>query len=535
MFLRIALALVVIAAPVVAQTREPETRSVQAPSQTEVKSHPWLVTILYELSVKDWIKDLQAQGLTVSTVEGIAQSQLITNVASGLVMTPSGQILSRLANFRVRPKPDRLTVITSDGLRFQPQSVEYDSATGYSLLEVPDLKIEPPPFAALDVPTQIGENLRLLFQVPDSVHVGLLPDQSDLAQPRVLRRKELYKIRQIERGAGPSIAVRVVEDTARIAPQGGEGKKGEVVVPGKLSQAQLELKQVDAPDGSVVLNKQGEVVGLMESLGSANCMIKSIEELRHLAERLEGRNQVRRGWIGVRLAPVSGEETKARFGERSTGQSAIVVREVLPDSPAAQADLKPEDLIRRFNGQEVATIRDLSQALARTPIGSEVQLEILRGAELKQVRVRIEPRPRLVSEMARRNLNALPSNPRDSKRSGNELATKNESATNRSSRGVDRMARLGIKVEPLTQSLREYFGISGQGGVLITEVNTASLAGQAGLRAGDAIVGVNGKRVVTQRQLEMLIGRASHLGKTLLSVSRHRKPLQITLDLSKPF
>jgi len=526
MLLRIALALTILVTPVIGQTLEPESGAGQGANPSEIKPVPWLVTILYELSVKDLISEWRAEGLAVTPLDGVSESQLITNVTSGLVMTDSGRILGRLANFQVKPKPDRLTVITNDGRRLKPKSVEYDQASGYTVLEVPDLAIEPPPFASAFVLSQHTDGLRLLYQIPDWVHLQFTPRESGLAQAAQAKaqiKQETLTIRQSEKPTGPSVSVRVIEDVVQ-APVDARER-----VETGTNRAIVEFKRLNAPDGSVVLNPKGEVIGLMEFLGSAKGIVKSIEELRSLANRLVTREQVRRGWIGVRLAQLPADEVKNRFGPEAARNPSLVVREVFPDSPAAKADVKTEDWLCSFNGQEMQNLRDLTQAIAQTAVGTEVSLEMLRDGEIRQLKVRIEPRPRLVPAEARRSRNVKDSYRAESK-SGVDSRMKS-----RAVRRADRLARLGIRVEVLTPALREFFGVSGSGGVLVTEVEMDGLAGQAGLRAGDVIVAVNGNRVVSQHQLETLLARTSRVGKTTLSLSRHRQPAEITLDLSKPF
>lgn len=546
MFLKLALALILMVAPAMGQTLGPGTQTKKAGPASETKAVPWLVTIIYELSVKDLISELQAQGFSVTPFDGVAESQLITNVASGLVMDPRGHILGRLTNFRVKLKPDWLTVITSDGRRLKPKSVEYDQASGYSVLEIPELAIEPPRFASAATLSQPEEGLRLLYQLPvwadaelswaEGETVARRPSPVASGKKSASHQRpatsdpsaEVLTIQRSDKGVGPSMAIRVVEDTISMAVGGLEALDAE-----SLKKALLDIRRLNAPDGCVVVNREGEVIGLMEFLNSAKVMVKPIDALRSLAARMVTRSQARRGWIGVRLAELSLDEVRRQFGPQAPCQPRLVVREVFADSPAAHIGVKPDDGFCLFNGQEVHTLRELTQGLAQIPVGTEIPVGILREGKVQQLKLRIEPRPKDIASATRRRDEEQKSEREwESGRVGEWEKNNPHSPIPPfpHSSQAPRAAQLGIKVERLTPSLREFFGVTGSGGVLVTEVRMDSRAGQAGLRAGDVIVTVNGKRVASQTHLERLLNQVARPSKLILTVTRHRQPLEVALD-----
>lgn len=91
---------------------------------------------------------------------------------------------------------------------------------------------------------------------------------------------------------------------------------------------------------------------------------------------LSRRGFVERGWLGVRIQEISTEIAERRGLPDTTG--ALVV-EVEPGSPAAQAGLRAGDIVRRFDGQPVETIRQLTRMVGDTAIGREVRLDVWRG------------------------------------------------------------------------------------------------------------------------------------------------------------
>jgi len=55
--------------------------------------------------------------------------------------------------------------------------------------------------------------------------------------------------------------------------------------------------------------------------------------------------------------------------------------------------------------------------------------------------------------------------------------------------------RLGVSVLPMTDDLRDYFGVEHGKGVLVSAVSKGSAAERAGLRAGDVVLSVDGQPV----------------------------------------
>ncbi|MFO0969673.1 MAG: PDZ domain-containing protein [Gemmataceae bacterium] len=101
------------------------------------------------------------------------------------------------------------------------------------------------------------------------------------------------------------------------------------------------------------------------------------------------------------------EGTRPKSGDTRSGYHGIVlvhdavksatpafIEEVLPDSPAAKAGLRPDDLIVYIDGELVATIKAFRDIMKQIPPGGEVRLEVQRGNRLNTIRLKLEEQPK---------------------------------------------------------------------------------------------------------------------------------------------
>ncbi len=59
----------------------------------------------------------------------------------------------------------------------------------------------------------------------------------------------------------------------------------------------------------------------------------------------------------------------------------ILVTNVSPNTPGARAGLLPGDVIQGFNNQAVSKSTELQRLVGNAPVGSTVQLKVLRGGQ----------------------------------------------------------------------------------------------------------------------------------------------------------
>ncbi len=229
--------------------------------------------------------------------------------------------------------------------------------------------------------------------------------------------------------------------------------------------------------GGPLFNMDGQVIGVNTAIISpsggsigigfavpSNSATQVIDQLKQYGE-------TRRGWLGVHVQNVTDEIAESLGLQEPKG---ALVATVSPDSPAAAAGIEPSDVILSFDGQAIDNMRNLPRAVAATPIGKSVAVELLRKGQTMEVNVTVGQLP--ASEEA-----ADDATPDDS---GDQGAAPEQEEL------------LGLSLAPLTDELRSQYGI-GQTieGVIITEVKPDSPAAQKDVKPGDVIVEVTQEKV----------------------------------------
>jgi serine protease DegS len=149
--------------------------------------------------------------------------------------------------------------------------------------------------------------------------------------------------------------------------------------------------------GGALINAQGELVGINTAIFTETGTAQGIgfaiptEIAIDVAHSLATQGQVTRGWIGLSGRSVTPELAES-FGLRAG--HGVLVASTLRDSPAAQAGLRPGDVVTRIDDRDVATVQDLLDAVAGAGPRAALSLEIWRGSERILTRATTDTRPR---------------------------------------------------------------------------------------------------------------------------------------------
>jgi serine protease Do len=160
------------------------------------------------------------------------------------------------------------------------------------------------------------------------------------------------------------------------------------------------LIQTTAPvnpgnSGGPLVNMSGEVIGItsakivasdVEGMGFAI----SSDEAAPIIEDLIRYGRVSYSWLGVALQTIS--PSLAAANNLSVNKGALIA-EVVADSPAEAAGLKPDDVIIGFAGKQISSVADMVQAIRASEIGQEVEIVFVRGQDTKTTSARLAERP----------------------------------------------------------------------------------------------------------------------------------------------
>jgi serine protease Do len=151
---------------------------------------------------------------------------------------------------------------------------------------------------------------------------------------------------------------------------------------------------------------------------------------------------------------------------------------VTHESPADKAGILDGDLILKFDGKEVTTVRGLPRIVAQTPIGKDVDVEILRKGQKKTLKVAVG---RLTEEDEAK---AGKDGPKGKDKGKGKGKDSDKDGAKPSSQPL-----IGLGLAPLTDELRTKHHIDkSTTGVLVVEVDPASPAAEKGVKPGDVIV-----------------------------------------------
>ncbi|SNT72470.1 serine protease Do [Amphiplicatus metriothermophilus] len=123
-----------------------------------------------------------------------------------------------------------------------------------------------------------------------------------------------------------------------------------------------------------------------------------------VVEQLLEYGETRRGWLGVTIEEMTSQRAAELGLDRPRGAVVTIVR---PNSPAAAAGIAPNDVILEFNRKPVGSVRDLTRAVAQTPVGSTARVTLMRGSRRIILDVRLDRREKRVLA-ASSSLDALP-------------------------------------------------------------------------------------------------------------------------------
>lgn len=148
-----------------------------------------------------------------------------------------------------------------------------------------------------------------------------------------------------------------------------------------------EFLQTDAAinpgsSGGPLVDLEGEVIGINTAIASHSGVNSGvafsipINLVKRIAQQMVEKGGVTRGYLGLQLAGTFESADAVRLGLDRV-QGALVER-VYPETPAAQAGLRPDDVVLQVENVPIRTENHLINLISALPTGQRIRLQIWR-------------------------------------------------------------------------------------------------------------------------------------------------------------
>lgn len=350
---------------------------------------------------------------------------------------------------------------------------------------------------AVEIEVRLSDKTKLIAQV-----IGKDPD-TDLALLKVTADRPLPSAR-----FGDSTTVKVGQWVLAVGNPFGLDRTVTLGVVSGIGRENVNLSryenfiQTDASinpgnSGGPLFNLRGEVIGINTAIinfaqGIGFAIPSNMA--KQVIDQLLAKGKVVRGWLGVGIQPLTAELAK-KFGV--TEGEGVLVNEVFEKDPAAAAGIKPGDIIVKIDGAVVDSPNKLSRLIGTLPPGATSKIEVVR--DLKHLTLDVP------------------------------LSERRDAAVVASIPQARSEMKLGLDVQDLTAGLADKFKLRESKGVLITKVESSSLAQAEGLREGDLIKEVNRAEVSSVGEFTSAISRVRRGDTVLLRVLRENRAFYVVL------
>jgi serine protease Do len=254
--------------------------------------------------------------------------------------------------------------------------------------------------------------------------------------------------------------------------------------------------------GGPLVNLRGEIIGINTAIISRSGGSQGIgfaipsNSVKTALESLLKNGRIIRGYLGIQARPTT-------QGVAET--DGVIVDDVVPNSPASDAKLKRDDVIKKFNGHTVRNITELRSLVSQVELNKKVELDLVRGGKPLRVTAEIKEQP--ADYLTSRN-NQNPNQPQTPQQPDDQEESPDEANILSS-----------VEVADVTPDVVKRLDLPNQiRGVVVTKVG-----GEVGeLRAGDVIEEVNQQPVNSVSEFKKAVGSIDPNGTQVLSVCRHR-------------
>jgi len=362
---------------------------------------------------------------------GRSRERIQNALGSGVIVEADGLVVT---NHHVIEGADEIRVVLNDGREFEAKPIAQEEQMDLALLRI-DTK---------------GARLPVLpFRDSDDLEVGDL----------VLAIGNPF-------GVGQTVTSGIVSGLARtrtgINDFGFFIQTDAAINPGNSGGALVTTDGKLVGINTAIFSQSGGSIGIGFAIPSN--IVRAVVDAEAHGGKLV------RPWLGVTGEALSAEIAESLGFEKPGG---VVVKELFPDGPAAEAGIRPGDVLLAINGRDVQDPQGMAFRLATLRIGEEAKVTVMRKGQKLELPVELTPAPREPAP--------------------DETWLKGEQPLN------------GAQVANLSPALGEELSVSGWRGVVIVDIKRNSFARSLGLRPGDIIARINGTEIKSVAQLAQIL------------------------------
>ncbi len=258
---------------------------------------------------------------------------------------------------------------------------------------------------------------------------------------------------------------------------------------------------------------EGELIGINTAIfsrtgGSEGVGFAiAVSIAKDISSSLIESGKVIRGWMGVAIQELTPALAQS-FQLPEEQQGGVLISEVHEDGPSAKAGLQRGDVILEYGNEQVKDVNHLRNIVARTKVGKQKEITVLREGKEKALTLVLGERP------------------------SDQMLAKGGSPGEK----PPAMAKLdnvlsGLKVEAITPDNRKQFDISEKAtGVVVTKVEAGSEVEAAGIQPGDLIQEVSRNVIKTLDDFQQIASKIEKEALVVLLVNRRGNNLFVAIN-----
>ncbi|MBY0248618.1 MAG: Do family serine endopeptidase [Nitrospiraceae bacterium] len=266
--------------------------------------------------------------------------------------------------------------------------------------------------------------------------------------------------------------------------------------------------------GGALVNMNGDLIGINTAIFSrtggsegVGFAIPSSIAL-DIVDSLQRTGKVVRGWMGVAIQEIT--PALAKSFKLPEDRKGVLISDVNENGPSHAAGVKRGDVVVAFNGKEILSVSQLRNLVARTIVGKEAQVKVLRDGKEQLIAVTVAERP------------------------SDELLAKKEPAPQKEQgetiKPPDNVLA-SLRVQALDNAVMSQLNISAKTtGVVIASVEPGGQAEAAGLQRGDVIQEVNREPVKTMDDYQKAVSKIKKEDLAVLLVNRQGNSLFVAVN-----